>query len=96
MQIILKLNNYGHSVAWTLGVQDGCSPCFPREVVDAQRFPNPGWEQAWMTRLLLAALAPVLGMSGRGDRPAPSWPCLWSGRAGLFLSLIYNVLDKSQ
>lgn len=101
MQIILKLNNYGHSVAWTLGVQDGCSPCFPREVVDAQHFPNPGCEQAWMIPALAGSAGSGAGReravgAWRGGRAGPSRPSLCSGRAGLFVSLIYNVLDKCE
>lgn len=76
-------------------------PLFPEGGGGSQRFPNAGCEQAWMIPAPVAALAAVLGRSrrwvrGRGGTGAPSWPPPCSGRAGLFLSLIYNVLDKCE
>lgn len=63
-----------------------------------------GCEQAWMTPALPGSAGSGAGNArpgvgarpGGGDRPAPFWPSPWSGRAGLFLSLIYNVLDKCE
>lgn len=56
-------------------------------------FPAP-LGAAWMTRPLLAALAPVLGMSGGGDRPLPGRASAQEGQ-GCFSHLFTTCLTSA-
>lgn len=76
-------------------------PLFPEGGGGSQHFPNPGCEQAWTIPAPAGSAGSGAGRERAvGARPggtgALSWPSPCSGRAGLFLSLIYNVLDKCE